>query len=247
VKVIPAIDIKDGRCVRLFKGRFDDVTEYAFDPAELASRYRDLGARWIHCVDLDGARRGRAGNLEQIGRIVAAIDGGVQVGGGIRDDADIVRLLDMGIDRVVVGSVAVEQPDMAGAWLREIGTERIVLALDVKFEGEDATPVLVSRGWTEASRTSLWEALDRFAADGLRHVLCTDIGRDGAMTGPAVELYSQCAGRYPDIRFQASGGVRHAQDLAALSDAGAAAAIVGKALLDGRITDEELQPFLRNA
>lgn len=246
MRVIPAIDIKDGRCVRLFKGKFDQVTEYAVDPAELAGRYQELGAEWIHCVDLDGARQGTPGNLQQIGRIADRLDAGIQVGGGIRDEAAIQRLLDLGADRVVIGSVAVEKPDEALTWLREMGPEQIVFALDVTMDGEDEAPMLVSRGWAETTRTSLWEALDRFGAAGLRHVLCTDIGRDGAMTGPAVDLYAACARRYPEVAFQASGGVRHAADLAALADTGAASAIVGKALLDGRISDEEIKPFLRN-
>lgn len=247
MRVIPAIDIKAGRCVRLFKGRFDQVTEYDADPVGLAEHYRSLGAAWIHCVDLDGARQGRPGNSEQLGQIAAALDGGLQVGGGIRTRADIDRVLDMGVGRVVVGSVAAERPDEAADWLGDIGPERLVLALDVSLDGDDLTPRLVTRGWTASTRTSLWDALDRFAAEGLRHVLCTDVGRDGAMTGPAVDLYARCADRFPDIDFQASGGVRHAGDLAALAETGAASAIVGKALLDGRITDEELEPFLQNA
>lgn len=246
MRVIPAIDIKDGRCVRLFKGKFDQVTEYAVDPAELAGRYQELGAEWIHCVDLDGARQGTPGNLQQIGRIADRLDAGIQVGGGIRDEAAIQRLLDLGADRVVIGSVAAEKPDEALTWLREMGPDRIVFALDVTVDGEDEAPMLVSRGWAETTRTSLWEALDRFGAEGLRHVLCTDIGRDGAMTGPAVDLYAACVRRYPEVAFQASGGVRHVADLSALADTGAASAIVGKALLDGRISDEEIKPFLRN-
>lgn len=246
MRVIPAIDIKDGRCVRLFKGRFDQVTEYAVDPAELAGRYRRLGARWIHCVDLDGARLGRPGNPDQIAAIAAAVGGGVQVGGGIRDADGIARLLDLGVDRVVIGSVAVERPEDTIAWLRDVGSDRLVLALDVTIDSAGGDPMLVTRGWTRSSTTSLWSALDRFAAEGLRHVLCTDVGRDGAMTGPAIDLYAECVRRYPEIALQASGGVRDAGDLALLADTGAAAAIVGKALLDGRITDEELQTFLQN-
>ncbi|MGD1976710.1 MAG: 1-(5-phosphoribosyl)-5-[(5-phosphoribosylamino)methylideneamino]imidazole-4-carboxamide isomerase [Gammaproteobacteria bacterium] len=246
MRVIPAIDIKDGRCVRLFKGKFDQVTEYAVDPAELAGRYQELGAGWIHCVDLDGARHGSPGNLQQIARIAGHLDAGIQVGGGIRDEAAIERLLGLGADRVVIGSVAAEKPGEALAWLREIGPERIVFALDVTIEDQDDAPMLVSRGWAETTRTSLWEALDRFGTGGLRHVLCTDIGRDGAMTGPAVDLYAECVRRYPEVAFQASGGVRHAADLTALAGTGAASAIVGKALLDGRISDEEIKPFLRN-
>lgn len=247
MRVIPAIDIKDGRCVRLFKGRFDEVTEYPIRPADLAARYQAAGVRWIHCVDLDGARRGMPQNLALIGEIVSALTGGVQVGGGVRDEHAIAQLLDVGVDRVVVGSVAVQAPDHACRWIERLGPGRLVLALDVKLDEADGTPRLVYRGWTRESGTTLWDALERFAAAGLCHVLCTDVSRDGAMTGPAVDLYAECVRRFPGIAFQASGGVRHADDLKALSATGVAGAIVGKALLDGRIEDEELEPYLRSA
>jgi len=247
MKVIPAIDIKDGRCVRLYKGRFDEVTEYPVQPAELAARYSELGARWIHCVDLDGARTGRSGNLDLVIETASAVSCGLQAGGGVRDEATIARFLDIGVDRVVVGSAAVERPQETVGWLRDVGPQRIVLALDVSMDGADTTPMLVARGWTAGSDTSLWQALDRFAGAGLCHVLCTDVGRDGAMTGPALDLYAECVRRYPDIAFQASGGVRDVADLEALATTGVSAAIVGKALLDGRISDEELGSFLQSA
>lgn len=247
MKVIPAIDIKDGVCVRLHQGRFDQVTEYSMRPPDLAARYSDLGARWVHCVDLDGARTGRAGNMDLLIETASAVSGGLQAGGGVRSTDAIARFLDAGVDRVVVGSVAVERPDEAVSWLDQTGPERIVLALDVRLDGGDGTPMLVTRGWTAGSDTSLWEALDRFAGAGLRHVLCTDVSRDGAMTGPAVDLYAECVERYPGIAFQASGGVRNASDLEALRGTGVAAAIVGKALLEGHISDQELASFLRNA
>jgi len=247
VRVIPAIDIKNGRCVRLFKGRFDRVTEYPVQPAELATRYSDLGARWIHCVDLDGARTGRSGNINLVAQAASAVSCSLQAGGGIRDDHTIARYLDVGVDRVVVGSVAVEHPKTARRWLQEVGRERIVMALDVRRDDDDGAPMLVSRGWTAGSDTSLWQALDQLETIGLSHVLCTDVSRDGTMTGPAVDLYAECVHRYPGIAFQASGGVRNVADLEALADTGVAAAIVGRALLDGTISDEELRPFLRNA
>ena len=247
MKVIPAIDIKDGRCVRLFKGRFDDVTEYDADPAMLAADYARQGADWIHCVDLDGARQGVAGNRSKITQIAAELPGRVQVGGGVRDAAAIGALLEAGAGRAVVGSAAVQQPDATRSWLQEFGAERIVLALDVSREPPHKSPMLVIKGWTETSRVTLWEALDQFTAAGLRHVLCTDISRDGAMTGPAVDLYSECAGRYPGVAFQASGGVRDLADLVDLEATGVQSAIVGKALLEGRITETELQPFLQSA
>jgi phosphoribosylformimino-5-aminoimidazole carboxamide ribotide isomerase len=243
MNVIPAIDIKNGRCVRLLKGRFDKVTESPVEPSELAAHYGELGARWIHCVDLDGARLGQARNLKMIHDIVGAVTGGLQVGGGVRNKATLANLLDAGVDRVVLGSVAVEHPKKTAKWLRAAGVGRIVLALDVSTESGD--PVVVYRGWTEESKVTLWEAIDRFAVDGLRHVLCTDVERDGAMAGPALDLYAECVTRYPDVEFQASGGVRDRDDLVELEKIGVASAIVGKALLDGRISDEELRPFLR--
>ena len=245
MELIPAIDLKDGSCVRLFQGRFDAVTEYAADPVSLALRYAALGARWIHCVDLDGARDGAAGNLEPVRRMAGELPGGLQVGGGIRDRAAVERLLAAGVGRVVVGSVAVEAPATVIEWLAELGPERLVLALDVSCEGDE--PVLVTRGWTERSDTGLWQALDDYRAVGAKHVLCTDVSRDGAFTGPAVDLYVECARRFPSMDFQASGGVRDAADLAALATTGASGAIVGRALLEGRISEQEMEPFLRSA
>ena len=179
--IIPAIDLLDGSCVRLLHGDFDQCKVYDLDAGRLARRYAEEGADWLHVVDLDGARHGSPGNLQQIARIAGHLDAGIQVGGGIRDEAAIERLLGLGADRVVIGSVAAEKPGEALAWLREIGPERIVFALDVTIEDQDDAPMLVSRGWAETTRTSLWEALDRFGTGGLRHVLCTDIGRAGAV------------------------------------------------------------------
>lgn len=245
MELIPAIDLKDGAIVRLFQGRFDAVTEYAEDPELLALRYASLGAGWVHCVDLDGARAGNAGNLDIIRRIAGKLPGRVQVGGGVRDRAALERLLQAAVGRVVVGSVAIEQPERVIEWLKVFGSERLVLALDVSCEGPD--PMLLSRGWTEQSGVDLWQALARFQAAGARHVLCTDVSRDGALTGPNVDLYRDCVSRFPDLCFQASGGVRDVDDLKQLADAGAGAAIVGRALLEGRIPEQELQPYSQSA
>jgi len=242
--VIPAIDLKDGRCVRLLKGEFDQVTEYQFDPMELAASYRDAGCTLLHLVDLDGARDGRPGN-EKIIRQLSVMEGvSIQVGGGLRTEGLIETVLETGVKRVVLGSIAMLRPQAALQWLKEFGASRIVLALDARLDAE-GVPRLSSHGWTRDTGQSLWEALDLFAGAGLIHVLCTDIDRDGAMTGPNLELYAEFLARYPQLEVQASGGVRDADDLRALDEAGVQAAIVGKALLDGRITAEELGPFLR--
>lgn len=242
--VIPAIDLKGGQCVRLLKGEFDQVTWYQFDPVELAASYRDAGCKLLHLVDLDGARDGRPGN-EKIIRKLSVMDGlSIQVGGGLRNETLIETVLETGVSRVVLGSAAILRPQAAANWLQDFGPGRIVLALDVRIDA-DGVPRLSSHGWTRDTDQSLWQALDFFSSAGLVHVLCTDIDRDGAMTGPNLELYGQCLARYPKLEFQASGGVRDAGDLRALDEAGVHGAIVGKALLDKKITLEELGPFLQ--
>jgi phosphoribosylformimino-5-aminoimidazole carboxamide ribotide isomerase len=168
----------------------------------------------------------------------------VQVGGGVRQRAIVDELLSLGVARVVVGSAAVEQPDEVAAWLRAYGPERVCLAFDVRLDST-GLPQLQTRGWREATTVSLVEAVERFEQHGLQHVLCTDIDRDGALAGPNVELYRQCAARFPTISWQASGGVRDSADLQALHDAGAAAAISGKALLEGRIDADQMRQWLK--
>jgi len=246
MQVIPAIDLKDGQCVRLYQGRFDQVTEYNDEPAELAARYVGLGAEWVHCVDLDGARDGRAGNRAVVRQLAGELPERIQAGGGVRERRDVAELLAAGVGRVVLGSAAIERRVEFGEWLKRFGAEHLVLALDVVCEA-GGDPVVVIRGWTQRSELTLWEALDEFGAAGARHVLCTDVGRDGAFTGPAVDLYRQCLQRYPDLVWQASGGVRSRADLEDLADSGVDAVIVGRALLEGRIREQELEPFLRNA
>lgn len=246
MRLIPAIDLRGGRCVRLLKGEFDAETAYAATPAALLDKYRSVGADWLHVVDLDGARSGSAENQAIIADLAARRSVMLQVGGGLRDAAAIERMLATGVSRVVVGSAAVTEPDTVSAWLARYGAARMTLAFDVRLD-EAGVPRVATHGWRQQSRTALWDAVGAFAAAGLRHVLCTDVNRDGALTGPNVALYREAAGRFPRIEWQASGGIRCAQDLHALSVAGAAAAISGKALLEDLIPMEDLQPFLRNA
>jgi phosphoribosylformimino-5-aminoimidazole carboxamide ribotide isomerase len=242
MELIPAIDIRDGRCVRLLRGDFDRETRYELDPVELAVRYRDVGARWLHVVDLDGAKRGESQNLPLIERMRDASGLKIQLGGGLRSRDALLRALTIA-ERAVIGSLAVTDPATVGTWLDELGGERLTLALDVRL-GADGTPTVATHGWTKASAVTLAEAVERYLARGLRHVLCTDIDRDGALSGPNVALYADCVRRWPQIAFVASGGVRDAQDLAALARAGVAGAVSGKALLEGTLKLEEMKPFL---
>jgi phosphoribosylformimino-5-aminoimidazole carboxamide ribotide isomerase len=244
--LIPAIDLRNGRCVRLFQGDFDAETRYELSPHELLLRYRSLGASWLHVVDLDGAKDGILSNRTIILALASQPAVSIQVGGGVRSAEVIDDLLRHGVDRVVIGSAAVERRDEVAGWFARFGAERLCLAFDVRLD-DAGIPRLRTRGWKEASELSLWEAVDAYLPHGLCHVLCTDIARDGALTGPNVELYAEGVRRYPQLAWQASGGVRSAADLSALAKAGAAAAVSGKALLEERITSEELRPFLPNA
>jgi phosphoribosylformimino-5-aminoimidazole carboxamide ribotide isomerase len=246
MRLIPAIDLKDGHCVRLLRGDFAAETRYSAEPRALLDKYRAFGADWLHVVDLDGARDGSRGNRAIILELAAQSAVRLQIGGGLRDTRAVSEVLQAGVARVVIGSAAVTQVDLVRCWLDDFGPERVALAFDVRFD-ESATPRVAIHGWREQSQLSLWDALANFANAGLKHVLCTDVSRDGALSGPNVELYRQAVERCPHIEWQASGGVRHARDLHTLAQLGAAAAVSGKALLEELIPLEDLQPFLPNA
>jgi phosphoribosylformimino-5-aminoimidazole carboxamide ribotide isomerase len=246
VELIPAIDLKEGRCVRLFKGDFAAETVYADDPGEVLERYRALGAGRVHVVDLDAARDGAQRNRAAILALARRGLARLQVGGGLRTLDRIRDVLDAGVERAVVGSVAVVEPERVIAWLEELGADRIVLALDVRIDSA-GSPRLATHGWLETTQVSMWSLIERYARAGAKHVLCTDVARDGALTGPNCELYAEAVRRFPEIGWQASGGVAAARDLAALHACGVSAVISGKALLENRIPHEELRPFLPNA
>jgi phosphoribosylformimino-5-aminoimidazole carboxamide ribotide isomerase len=243
-EVIPAIDLLDGRCVRLYQGDFDQVTTYDMDPVELAQSYRAAGMQRLHAVDLDGARTGQPTNMPTI-RALAAAGLGIQAGGGIRSLARVEELLEAGVDAAVVGSIAVSAPEKVACWIESVGATRIIPAFDVRLNpGGD--PVILTHGWTRDSGQLLWPLLDTYLAHGAARFLCTDVARDGTLGGPNVELYAACTERYPEAEILASGGVSCALDLSTLEQAGVAGIITGKALLDGRLTLEEIRKFLQN-
>jgi phosphoribosylformimino-5-aminoimidazole carboxamide ribotide isomerase len=246
MRLIPAIDLRAGHCVRLLHGDFEAETRYPVDPHSLLSQYHEVGADWLHVVDLDGARDGSLGNRAIIVELAARKAVNLQVGGGLRNTAALAQMLDAGVARAVVGSAAISQIEQVQAWLAHFGAQRLTLAFDVSIDGS-GVPRVMTHGWQRESEYSLWNALDNYSATQLKHVLCTDVGRDGALSGPNVELYREAVRRYPQVEWQASGGIRNAHDLHALSEAGAAAAISGKALLENLMPIEELQPFLPNA
>jgi phosphoribosylformimino-5-aminoimidazole carboxamide ribotide isomerase len=240
----PAIDLMDGRVVRLHKGAFDAKTDYGDDPAAVAEGFKAAGADWVHVVDLSGAQ---AGERRQTGLIeaVAATGLKVQTGGGVRSAADIDALREAGVSRVVIGSLAVTEPEKVRAWLKFYGGEAIALALDVRTEGGHARPAL--KGWTETAETTLDDVIAEYADAGLAHALVTDIGRDGAMTGPNLALYEGLAQRWPNVAWQASGGVSGLADILALSLSGVSGAIAGKAIYEKRLDVAEAVRCLQSA
>ncbi len=243
MELIPAIDLKDGRCVRLVRGDFAAETRYPVTPEALYERFAGFGARRLHVVDLDGARVGAPAHLEAIEALARRGRLRLQVGGGLRTRESLERMLASGVARVVVGSLAVTEPGLVGEWLRDFGPDSVVLAFDVRLDA-DGTPRIATHGWAQQSAVVLWDAVEGFLVAGLEHVLCTDVDRDGLLAGPNVELYAEAVRRFPTIEWQASGGIRDAADLRALAANGAAAAVSGRALLEDRLPAAELQPFL---
>jgi phosphoribosylformimino-5-aminoimidazole carboxamide ribotide isomerase len=244
--LIPAIDLRDGRCVRLREGDFAKTTNYPVEPPALLRHFHSLGATWLHVVDLDGARDGVGVNAPIIANLARYRGVSLQVGGGVRSAALIEGFLTAGVARVVIGSVAVQRPAEVASWLKTFGPERICLAFDIKI-GPVEEPQVHTHGWVRNSALSLWNAIGAFAEKRLKHVLCTDIGRDGTLRGPNFDLYRECFRRFPLLSWQASGGIRSGTDLARLSRTGVAAAVSGTALIEDRIPSKELQPFWQNA
>lgn len=233
--ILPAIDLKQGACVRLTQGRFDAVTEYG-DPFARIRNFSDAGSTWVHIVDLDGARAREPVQHDLIARLVAETQLRVQSGGGVRTREHVATLLNAGVARVVVGSIAARDPESVRNWVTEFGAERICAAMDVRAAGDD-WEVAVD-GWEVGAGLRLTDALAQFPPGSLAHILVTDISRDGALTGPNVSLMKAIRDARPDLALQASGGVSRLEDLAALREAGASAAIVGRALYESRFTLE---------
>jgi phosphoribosylformimino-5-aminoimidazole carboxamide ribotide isomerase len=244
--LIPSIDLRGGRCVRLREGDFATQIAYAIEPADLLRRYHSLGARWVHVIDLDGAKDGLGINAPVITNLARDRSVSLQVGGGVRSLAVIEGFLTAGVARVVIGSTAVQRPAEALKWLKAFGPERICVAFDVKL-APTGEPQVHTDGWTVNSAFSLWNAIAAFREGSLRHVLCTDISRDGTLRGPNFNLYRECIRRFPLLSWQASGGIRSAQDLAGLSRTGVVAAVSGTALIEERIPAQELSTFLPDA
>lgn len=231
--IFPSIDLMDGGCVRLFKGDFNQRTNYEASPIATAKEFAYAGAEWIHIVDLDGAKSGYAEQAALIIEIARESGLKVQTGGGIRDLSQIQRLLGGGIERVVIGSLAISNPEMVKYWMSELGPERIVLALDVMIDGQDV-PRPAMRGWTEESDKTIWHVVESYLSSGLKNILVTDIAKDGVLAGSNIPLYKKIRKQYPDLDLITSGGVGTLKDVKVLKTIKPAGIIIGKALYEGK-------------
>ena len=242
LSIYPAIDLLDGRCVRLRQGAFDAVTTYSEDPVATAARFREAGATFLHLVDLSGARAPEARQTSAILDIVARSGLRVQTGGGLRTVADAAALLEGGADRVVIGSAALETPAIVLELMDRFGQERVTLALDVRV-GSDGRATVARHGWQSQTLLTPKEALAPFAGRLLPRLLVTDIGRDGMMTGPNLGLYlaleQELAPTFGAVELQVSGGISGLEDVVACRAAGLPSVILGRALYEGRISLEE--------
>ncbi|WP_353613917.1 1-(5-phosphoribosyl)-5-[(5-phosphoribosylamino)methylideneamino]imidazole-4-carboxamide isomerase [Mangrovibacter phragmitis] len=236
--IIPALDLIDGKVVRLHQGDYGQQRDYGSDPLPRLQAYAGMGAQVLHLVDLTGAKDPAKRQIPLLQNLLAGVDVPVQVGGGVRSEDDVAALLDAGATRVVVGSTAVKSPETVEQWFTKFGADALVLALDVRIDGQGNKQVAVS-GWQETSGQSLENVVERFLPFGLKHVLCTDISRDGTLAGSNVGLYRDVCAHYPQVAFQASGGIGSLADIAALRGSGVEGVIVGRALLEGKFTVTE--------
>lgn len=236
--IYPAIDLRGGRVVRLTEGKFDQEKSYGDDPLAVAKDFAASGATWLHVVDLDGAKDPAKRQTALVEQIARGSGLRMQTGGGIRDESQIAALLAAGARRVIVGSLAAKQPELVRGWLKQFGPESIILSPDVRLDA-DGTPRVAAAGWQESTGVALDDFLNGFLAAGLVHILCTDISRDGKLTGPNSTLYAQLVKKFPTLQIQASGGVSSLDDLRVLKTTGSAGAIVGRALYEKKFTLKE--------
>lgn len=238
IELIPAIDLIDGKCVRLSQGNYDSKRVYSENPVEVAKQLESYGVHRLHVVDLDGAASQHVVNYRVLEQIAGRTSLRIDFGGGIKSDEDLVIAFDNGAQMVTLGSVAVRQPELFVKWLGQYGTEKIILGADVK-NGKIAV-----NGWKEESAQELMPFLEDYINKGVTKVLCTDISRDGMMEGPSTELYRQIMEAYPELHLIASGGVSCLDDILRLDEAGIPAVVFGKALYEGRITLKELSSLI---
>lgn len=240
IKLIPAIDIIDGECVRLTMGDYSQKKTYSTSPLDIARQFEEAGITYLHVVDLDGAKAGKIINLGVVKEIVENTGLKVDFGGGVKKKEDIEELLNIGVDKINIGSLAVKDKPLVFQWIQEFGAEKIILSADSR-DGKVSV-----NGWKTDSGIDLIDFIGDYVEAGIKYVTCTDIHVDGMLTGPSVELYRQLAEKFPTIDLIASGGVSKMGDIHVLNALGIYGVITGKAIYEGKIEMEELEQFIKN-
>ena len=241
IEIIPAIDIIDGRCVRLTKGDFADKKVYDASPLDMAMQYADCGVRRIHMVDLDGARRSKPMNIKTLEEVASKSGVEIEWGGGIADDSALASVFNAGATQAIVGSVAALRPAEFTRWLKIFGPDRILLGADVR-DG-----VVAVKGWVQQTGLTLNEQISWFLEDGLKYVVCTDISRDGLLKGPSFDLYAELMEEFQSVIFTASGGISGMDDIKELDRIGVPKVVVGKAIYEKRIKLDDIKAWSLNA
>lgn len=234
MRIIPAIDIIDGQCVRLSQGDYAQKKVYETNPVAVARSFEEAGLEYLHLVDLDGAKQGKVTNWKVVEAICKNTSLKVDFGGGIKTKSEIRQLLELGVKQVNLGSVAVKEPEKVSIWIDEFGADKIILSADVREER------IAISGWTETSSLSIQDFIANYQTIGITYVTCTDISKDGMLAGPNVDLYTKLLRQFPSLNLIASGGVSSLDNLTQLKAAGLYGAIVGKAIYEGRIGLTEL-------
>lgn len=238
IEIIPAIDIIDGKCVRLSQGDYDSKKVYNENPLEVAKEFEANGIHRLHVVDLDGAASHHVINYRVLEQIATHTSLVIDFGGGVKSDEDLKIVFESGAQMVTGGSIAVKDPDLFGRWIGGYGSEKIILGADVKDRK------IAVNGWKDESACELFPFLEEYIRKGIQKVICTDISCDGMLQGPSIELYKEMLEKFPNLYLIASGGVSKVDDLVALNEAGVPGVIFGKALYEGHITMKDLQNFL---
>lgn len=233
--IIPAIDIIDGKCVRLTQGDYNQKTVYNEHPLEVAKAFEDAGLTRLHLVDLDGAKAGQVRNWKVLETLASKTGMVIDFGGGVKAEKDVQIILDSGAALVTVGSIAVKDETLFVSWLQQFGADTFLLGADVKDEK------IAVHGWLETTDVWIYDFIRKYLEHGVQQIFCTDVAKDGALQGPSIELYKNIIREFPALHFIASGGVGHIDDVHQLADAGCSGVIIGKAIYEGRISLHELQ------
>ncbi len=237
MQIIPAIDIIDGKCVRLTQGDYAQKTIYNENPLDVAKQFENAGLARLHLVDLDGAKAGEIKNWRVLENIAENTDLSIDFGGGIKKDKDVEIVLNSGASYATIGSIAVSNEDLLTYWISKYGAETFLLGADVKDE------LIAINGWIDTTDISIFDFIEKYVKKGIQQIFCTDVSKDGLLAGPSIDLYIKIRQRFPELFFIASGGVSNIDDLVELSNIGCGGAIVGKAIYEDKISLEALKAF----